>query len=463
MSTSASAATTTVSAATPTPATPGTSLRRVILLGAAGRDFHDFNTVFRDDPGYEVVAFTATQIPDIEGRTYPPSLAGPRYPDGIPIVDQSGLAELIERERVDLVVLAYSDIAHVQVMHLASQVIAAGADFTMLGAAPTMLPSTKPVISVTAVRTGVGKSQTTRYLSRILADLGKRVVAIRHPMPYGDLAAQACQRFATYADLDRHDCTIEEREEYEPHIDNGFVVYAGVDYEQILREAEAEADVILWDGGNNDLPFYRSDLHIVLADPLRAGDEATYHPGEANVRMADVVIVNKCDSATAADIAAVEASVARLNPRAEVIRCDSPVTVEDVAAVAGKRVVVVEDGPTLTHGSMTYGAGVVGARAAGVGEIVDPTPFAVGSIATTYEKYPNARGILPAMGYGEAQSRDLAATIEAMPVDAVLSGTPIDLTRVISVSRPIIRARYELREQVPGRLESAVRRTLGIA
>ncbi len=459
MSTSTASDASAVTMSSPHRATP-TGPRRLVILGAAGRDFHDFNVVYRDDPSVEVVAFTATQIPDIDDRTYPAELAGPRYPDGIPIVDEAGLAGLIARERVDEVVLAYSDIAHTQVMHLASRVIAAGADFTLLGAARTMIRSTKPVIAVTAVRTGVGKSQTTRYLSRILAGMGKRVVAIRHPMPYGDLARQACQRFATYDDLVRHECTIEEREEYEPHIDNGFVVYAGVDYERIIREAEAEADVILWDGGNNDLPFYESDLHIVLADPLRPGDEAAYHPGEANVRLADLVIVAKCDSARAEDIAAVEESVARLNPHAEVIRCDSPVTVEDVSAVAGKRVVVVEDGPTLTHGSMTYGAGVVGARAAGVAEIVDPVPYAVGSLAATFEKYPNARGILPAMGYGEAQSRDLAATIEAMPVDAVVSGTPIDLTRAISVSTPVIRARYELREQMPGLIEAAVRAVL---
>jgi len=434
--------------------------RRLVILGAAGRDFHDFNVVYRDNPDVVVVAFTATQIPDIDGRTYPPSLSGPRYPDGIPILDQAGLSELVTREHIDEVVLAYSDIRHTDVMHLASQVVAAGADFTLLGGAPTMIRSSRPVISVTAVRTGVGKSQTTRYLSRILAGLGKRVVAIRHPMPYGDLAKQACQRFATYADLDRHECTIEEREEYEPHIDNGFVVYAGVDYEQIIREAEAEADIILWDGGNNDLPFYESALHLVLVDPLRPGDEVGYHPGEANLRMADIVLVAKCDSARAEDIEAVEASVARVNPGALVLRCDSPVTLEDPAAVAGRRVVVVEDGPTLTHGSMTYGAGVVGARAAGVAEIVDPVPYAVGSLAATYERYPNARGILPAMGYGAAQSRDLAATIDAMPVDAVVSGTPIDLTRAISVGKPIVRARYELREREPGRLEAAVRAAL---
>ncbi|HYN29412.1 MAG TPA: cyclic 2,3-diphosphoglycerate synthase [Dermatophilaceae bacterium] len=439
--------------------------RTVLILGAAGRDFHDFNVVFKDDQAYRVVAFTATQIPDIDGRTYPPELSGPRYPDGIPIVGEAGLSELIREHGVDVAVLSYSDLPHVQVMHLASQCIAAGADFWMQSAAHTMLQSTRPVIAVTAVRTGVGKSQTTRYLSRILRDLGVRVVAVRHPMPYGDLAAQACQRFATYDDLTAQDCTIEEREEYEPHIDNGFVVYAGVDYERILRRAEEEADLVLWDGGNNDLPFYRPDLHLVLADPLRPGHEATYHPGEANVRMADIVLINKCDSARPEDVEAVEASVRSLNPAATVLRCDSPVTVDDPEAVRGRRVLVVEDGPTLTHGSMSWGAGVVGAKGAGVGEIVDPSPYAVGSLAATYAKYPNARGILPAMGYGEAQVADLAATIEAVAAagacDAVVSGTPIDLSRVLSVSIPVIRARYELREQKPGRLAEAVEQVVG--
>ena len=440
------------------------SLRKVVILGAAGRDFHNFNVVFRDNPHYRVVAFTATQIPDIEGRTYPSELAGGLYPQGIPIVEEAELTDLIRREQADVAVFAYSDLAHEQVMHLGSRCIAAGADFWLQSARSTMLASTKPVIAVTAVRTGVGKSQTTRYLSRILRDLDQEVVAIRHPMPYGDLVAQACQRFATYEDLDRHETTIEEREEYEPHIDNGFVVYAGVDYEQILRAAEQEADVILWDGGNNDMPFYAPDLHVVLVDPLRPGNEETYHPGEANVLMADVVVVNKCDSARAADIEAVEQTVRRLNPRARIIRADSPVTVEDIGAVAGKRVICIEDGPTLTHGSMTYGAAVVGARAAGAAEIIDPSPYAVGSLAYTYAKYPNAVGILPAMGYGDAQIRDLEATIEATiaatGADAVVSGTPIDLGRVLAVSRPLVRARYELREQVAGGLETAVRELL---
>ena len=438
---------------------------RVVVLGAAGRDFHDFNLLYRSDPGVEVVAFTATQIPDIDGRTYPPALAGPLYPQGIPIVDEAGLEDLVARERIDTVVLAYSDLAHSDVMHLASRAVAAGADFVLPGARRTTLRSHLPVVAVTAVRTGVGKSQTTRHVARLLRGMGLKVVAVRHPMPYGDLAAQACQRFATVDDLVRHDCTIEEREEYEPHLDAGVVVYAGVDYERILHEAEGEADVILWDGGNNDLPFFAPDLHLVLADPLRPGDEAGYHPGEANVRMADLVLVAKCDSAAEEDVVAVEASVRALNPRAGILRCDSPVTLDDPSVAADRRVVVVEDGPTLTHGSMTFGAGVVGARAAGATEVVDPTPYAVGSIAATYARYPNARGVLPAMGYGEGQTRDLEATIRAMTeagvVDAVVTGTPIDLTRVLSVDVPLTRARYELREQDPGPLVAALARAVG--
>lgn len=435
--------------------------RRILILGAAGRDFHDFNVRYRDNPAVEVVAFTATQIPDIDDRTYPTELAGPYYPNGIPVIDEAGFTDLVARERIDTVVLAYSDLPHVEVMHLASRAIAAGADFVLHGSRTTMLRSSKPVIAVTAVRTGVGKSQTTRYLTRILRDLGKQVVAVRHPMPYGDLAAQACQRFADYADLDRHKCTIEEREEYEPHIDNGCIVYAGVDYERILRAAEQEADIILWDGGNNDTPFYAPDLHIVLADPLRPGHEAAYHPGETNVRMADIVIIAKCDSARPEDIDAVERHVADLNPRAEILRCDSPVTLESPECVAGKSVVVIEDGPTLTHGSMSFGAGVVGARAAGVADIVDPVPYAVSSIAATFAKYPNAAGVLPAMGYGESQIHDLEATIVTMPVQAIVSGTPIDISRVLTVDKPLVRARYELREQQPGRLEAALRAVVG--
>ncbi len=438
------------------------STRRVIILGAAGRDFHNFNTVYRNDPAHQVVAFTAAQIPGIEGRRYPAVLAGPLYPEGIPIVDESELVDLIHREHIDVAVFSYSDVTHATVMHLASLCVANNCDFELLGAAKTMIQSTKPVIAVTAVRTGAGKSQTTRYISNILKQLGQKVVAIRHPMPYGDLARQACQRFAAYGDLDKHECTIEEREEYEPHIDNGFVVYAGVDYEQIIRSAEQEADVIIWDGGNNDLPFYRSDLHICIADPLRSGHELAYHPGEANFRMAGIILINKCDSATEADIAAIERNAALVNPRARIIRATSPVTCDKPELVKGKRVLVIEDGPTLTHGSMSYGAGVVAAKAAGAHELVDPCPYAVASLAATYRKYPNAKGILPAMGYGDQQVKDLEATIEATPCDSVLSGTPIDLTRILKVSKPMTRARYDLAEIREGVLAGEIRKVLGV-
>jgi predicted GTPase len=434
--------------------------RRVVILGAAGRDFHNFNTVYRDNPDYQVVAFTATQIPDIAGRRYPAELAGKLYPKGIPIFDESELVSLIEREKPDAAVFSYSDVTHATVMHLASLCIAHGVDFELLGADKTMITSSKPVIGITAVRTGAGKSQTTRFISNILKKLGKKVVAIRHPMPYGDLAKQACQRFADYGDLDKHECTIEEREEYEPHIDNGFVVYAGVDYEQIIRSAEKEADVILWDGGNNDLPFYKSDLHICIADPLRSGHEMAYHPGEANFRRADLIIINKCDSAKEADIAAIEQNAAAVNPKARVIRANSPVTCDQPEMVKGKRALVIEDGPTLTHGSMSYGAGVVAARAVGAKEIVDPTPYAVASLAATYRKYPNAKGILPAMGYGDQQVKDLQATIEATPCDVVLSGTPIDLTRVLKVTKPMTRVRYDLAEIRAGLVEAEIKKTL---
>jgi predicted GTPase len=434
--------------------------RRVVILGAAGRDFHNFNTVYRDNPDFQVVAFTAAQIPDIAGRRYPAVLAGGLYPDGIPIFDEADLVEVIRREKPDVAVFSYSDVLHTTVMHLASLCIAQGVDFELLGADKTMIRSKVPVIAITAVRTGAGKSQTTRYISNILKGLGKKVVAIRHPMPYGDLAKQACQRFATYSDLDKHACTIEEREEYEPHIDNGFVIYSGVDYEQIIRSAEQEADVILWDGGNNDLPFYQSDLHLVVADPLRAGHESLYHPGEANFRMADIILINKCDSAKEADIQSIEAAAAKLNPNAVVIRANSPVTCTRPEMIKGKSVLVIEDGPTLTHGSMTYGAGVVAARNCGAAKIVDPLPYAVASIAATYRKYPNAQGILPAMGYGDAQIRDLEATIEATPCDVVLSATPIDITRVLQVSKPMTRATYDLAEVRPGQLETEIRKAL---
>ncbi len=440
-----------------------TTEKRIVILGAAGRDFHDFNTVFRNDPSTRVVAFTATQIPGIAGRRYPGVLAGPRYESGIPIVPEEDLGALIARERVDACVFSYSDVTHQHVMHLASKVIALGADFVLLGGHRTMLKARVPVIAVTAVRTGAGKSQTTRYLSGVLKRLGKRVVAVRHPMPYGDLAEEACQRFATYDDLDREKCTIEEREEYEPLIDSGFVVYAGVDYAEILARAEGEADVILWDGGNNDLPFFEPTLHLCVADPHRAGHETAYHPGEANFRRADVIVLNKCDTATPGDVADVEAAAARLNPKALVVRADSPLRLEHPELVAGKRVLAVEDGPTLTHGGMRYGAAVLAARGAGAAELVDPLPWAVGSIRETYAKYPNAAGVLPAMGYGPAQVAELAETIRRTPCDAVVIGTPIDLRRVLRLEKPAVRVRYELKERTPGILEGAVRRAVEIS
>lgn len=434
--------------------------RRIVILGAAGRDFHNFNVLYRGDPGVRVVAFTATQIPDIAGRVYPTELAGSAYPEGIPIVDESELVALLAREQVDEAIFSYSDVTHAHVMHLASACVAVGAHFVLPGGRPTMLASSRPIVAVTAVRTGCGKSQTTRFLAGLLRERGLRVVVVRHPMPYGDLAAHAVQRFADYGDLDRHHCSIEEREEYEPHLSEGSVVYAGVDYERILRQAEEEADVILWDGGNNDLPFFAPDLHLVVVDPLRPGDELAYHPGEANLRMADVVVVNKCDAATVEAIATVEANVRSVNPGARIVRADSPVTLDDPDAVRGRRVVVVEDGPTVTHGSRAFGAGVVGARAAGVAEIVDARPFAVGSIAETYARYPHAAGVVPAMGYGESQVRDLAATLNAVDCDVVISGTPIDLGRVVTVNKPIVRARYELRERESGVLAGAMLRAI---
>ncbi|HBE06499.1 MAG TPA: GTPase, partial [Firmicutes bacterium] len=372
--------------------------QKVLILGAAGRDFHNFNVYFRDNEDYEVVAFTATQIPDIQGRKYPAVLAGKLYPKGIDIVDESEMVDLIKKHHVDLVVFAYSDVTHEKLMHIGSTAMAAGADFMMMGPDHTMVKSTKPVIAVTAVRTGVGKSQTTRRVAEILQGMGKKVVAIRHPMPYGDLAKQAVQRFASYADLDKHETTIEEREEYEPHIDKGIVVYAGVDYEAILREAEKEADVILWDGGNNDIPFYKSDLHILLVDPHRAGHEVKYHPGETNLRMADVVVINKIDTASAEGIDQVRQSAARVNPKAVVVDAASPIFVENGEQIRGKRVLVIEDGPTLTHGEMKYGAGIVAAKKYGAAELVDPRPYAVGSIDFTFKKYPGIGTLLPAMG-----------------------------------------------------------------
>ena len=437
--------------------------RNVLILGAAGRDFHNFNVVYRNDPSFRIVAFTATQIPGIDGRRYPRELAGPLYPEGIPILPESDLTKIIKAENVDLCVFSYSDVSHEQVMHLASICVAAGSDFTLLGNDRTMINSKVPVIAVTAVRTGAGKSQTTRYISNIVKKLERRVVAIRHPMPYGDLAAQACQRFAKYEDLTSHLCTIEEREEYEPHIDNGFVVYAGVDYEQILRAAEKEADIVLWDGGNNDLPFYAPSLHICVADPHRAGHESTYWPGEANFRRADMIIINKCDTAEESKIRAIEDAASRMNPNAKVVRAESPVTVDKPELLRGKRVLVIEDGPTLTHGGMSYGAGVVAAKNGGPREIVDPRPFAVGSIKATYQKYPNAAGILPAMGYSDEQIHELEETIRRTPADVVVIGTPIDLTRVLKLDRPAVRVRYDLREIVPGAIQEAIREAVGVA
>ncbi|MFQ6001969.1 MAG: cyclic 2,3-diphosphoglycerate synthase [Anaerolineae bacterium] len=434
---------------------------RVVIMGAAGRDFHNFNLYFRNNPNYEVVAFTATQIPNIERRTYPPELSGPFYPQGIPIYPEEELTTLIGKHGVDQVIFAYSDISHEYVMHKASEVLAAGADFRLLGPKATMLKAGVPVISVCAVRTGAGKSQTSRRVSDILKKWGKKMVVVRHPMPYGDLAKQACQRFATYEDLDRYECTIEEREEYEPHINRGTVVYAGVDYEEILRHAEAEADIILWDGGNNDLPFYQPDLHIVVADPHRPGHELRYHPGETNLRLADVVIINKIDTANKEDVALVEENIKKLNPKALVVKANSPIFVEDPGAIKGKRVLVIEDGPTLTHGEMAYGAGVVAARRFGAREIVDPRPYAVGSIRDTYANYPTTGPVLPAMGYGEEQIKELEATINSTPCDLVLVATPIDLRRLIDIEKPSDRVRYELEEISHPNLEEIIRERFG--
>jgi predicted GTPase len=434
---------------------------RTIIMGAAGRDFHNFNVFYRNNPEYQVVAFTATQIPNIEGRKYPAELAGTLYPAGIPIFPESDLLKLIRENKVDQVVFAYSDVPHEYVMHKASTVLAAGADFRLMGTGTTQIKSTKPVVSVCAVRTGSGKSQTTRRVSLILRDMGYRVAAIRHPMPYGNLVAQKVQRFATYADLDKHETTIEEREEYEPHLDNGLIVYAGVDYEAILRQAEQEVDIVLWDGGNNDFSFYKSDLAIVVADPHRPGHEYTYHPGETNVRLADVFVINKVDTANPDSVIAVRQSISALNPKAQIVEAASPLFVDDPASIRGKRVLVIEDGPTLTHGEMAYGAGWVAARRFGAAEIVDPRPFAVGSIISTYQKYPNTGPILPAMGYGDAQTRDLEQTIRNADVDMVIVGTPIDLTRILKINQPSQRVRYELQEIGQPTLEDILKRKFG--
>jgi predicted GTPase len=434
---------------------------KTLIMGAAGRDFHNFNTYFRDNKDYEVVAFTATQIPNIDDRKYPAVLAGSLYPDGITIYPESELVRLIKELNVEQVVFSYSDLPYNYVMSKAALVNAVGADFRLMGAAATMLKSSKPVVAVCAVRTGCGKSQTTRRVSLILRDMGYKVAAIRHPMPYGDLAKQAVQRFETYADLDKHECTIEEREEYEPHLDNGVIVYAGVDYEAILRQAEQEVDIILWDGGNNDFSFYKPDYTIVVADPHRPGHEKSYYPGETNVRLADAFVINKVDTADYADVLTVRDNLHTLNPDAVVIEGASPLFVDDPEAIRGKRVLVIEDGPTLTHGEMKYGAATVAAQRFGAGEIVDPRPFAVGTIIDTYEKYPEIGILLPAMGYGDQQMRDLEKTIDNADVDIVVSGTPIDLTRVVKVNKPMQRVRYELQEIGVPTLEDLLKAKFG--
>lgn len=420
--------------------------KKVIIMGAAGRDFHNFNTFFRDNSEYEVIGFTATQIPNIEERKYPKELAGELYPDGIPIFPENELTSLIKDKNVEFVVFSYSDVSHIYAMHKASEVLAAGAHYLLLGSKDTMLKSEKPIIAICAVRTGSGKSQTTRRVTDILVAHGKKVVVIRHPMPYGDLKEQIVQRFSKYEDLEKHKCTIEEREEYEPHIEKGIVVYAGVDYEKILREAENEADIILWDGGNNDIPFYKPDLHIVVLDPLRAGHELLYHPGETNLRMCDVAIINKIDSAKKADVEKVRKNIKDVNPDATIIEANSPVSVDKPDLVKDKKVLVIEDGPTLTHGGMSYGAGFVAAERAGVQAVVDPRPFAVRTIKETFNKYPQTGKILPAMGYGEEQIKDLEETINSSPVDAVIIATPIDLSKLIKINKPSVRVKYKLEE-----------------
>jgi predicted GTPase len=435
---------------------------RTVIMGAAGRDFHNFNVCFRDNDRYDVVAFTANQIPDIAGRAYPPELAGALYPRGIPILPEDELPALIDKEAVDLVIFAYSDVSHAYVMHRASMANAGGADFALLGWRHTALASNRPVVAVCAVRTGAGKSQTTRRVVEILAAAGKRVAVVRHPMPYGDIARQAAQRFASYEDLDAADCTIEEREEYEPHIARGHVVFAGVDYERILRMAEAEADVVVWDGGNNDTPFYVPDLLVVVADPLRPGHEVEYYPGEVNFRMADVILINKIDSAEAEDVDVVKANAAAANPTAVVMEAESRVSVEDPGAIAGKRVLCVEDGPTLTHGGMSYGAAVVAAKRAGAAELVDPRPYLVGSLRETFREYPHIGPLVPAMGYGADMVADLEATVNATPADVVVAGTPMDLGRFIHANKPVVRVRYDLNVVSKPNLEDVIRERLNL-
>jgi predicted GTPase len=420
--------------------------KKVIIMGAAGRDFHNFNVYYRDNTDYKVVAFTATQIPDIEGRKYPAELAGQNYPDGIPIYPEEQLVSLIQEHNVDEVVFAYSDVNYQYVMNKGAQVIAAGADFRLMGAGHTMLESRVPVIAVCAVRTGVGKSQTTRRVSEILNKLGKKTVVIRHPMPYGDLVKQAVQRFETYEDMDKHNCTIEEREEYEPHIDRGNILYAGVDYGKILEQAQKEADVILWDGGNNDMPFYKPDLMITLVDPHRPGHELQYYPGENNLRLADICVINKVTTAYPENVEKVRENIQKINPTARIIEAASPIYVDKPELIKGKRVLVIEDGPTLTHGEMKYGAGTIAARKMGAAELIDPRPFAEGSIKDAFKKYNHLSDILPAMGYGQKQMNELEITINKADCDSVVIGTPIDLTRIININKPTTRVKYELQE-----------------
>ncbi len=436
-------------------------VEKVIIMGAAGRDFHNFNVYFRDNERYRVVCFTATQIPDIDGRQYPAELAGKLYPDGIPIVSDKNLRELILENQVDLVAFSYSDVPHLEVMHKASIATAAGADFVIIGASYTMLESSRKVVSVCAVRTGCGKSQTSREVVRILQKMGKKVVSVRHPMPYGDLTKQVVQRFATYEDMDKYDCTIEEREEYEPYVRMGAVIYAGIDYEKILRAAEKEADVIVWDGGNNDTPFFKPDVNIVVFDPHRAGHETTYHPGETNMLLADIAIINKVDSAPVENVEKVRRTIEAHNPDATIVLAVSELLTEDPDRIRGKRVLVVEDGPTLTHGEMEYGAGVIAARRFGAASLADPRPYLAGTLKETFEKYPNIGTLLPAMGYSPQQIKDLEKTINDCPCDLVVLATPVDLLHLLTINKPTVRIRYEYKDNSRPTLEELLVKRLG--
>jgi predicted GTPase len=433
-------------------------VENVIIMGAAGRDFHNFNMYFKDNQRYKVICFTATQIPDIEGRRYPSELAGDLYPEGIPIYSDKNLLELVQKNRVDLVAFSYSDVKHMDVMHQASMVTAAGADFMIIGVSYTMLKSRKKVISICAVRTGCGKSQTSREVNNILRKMGKKAVVVRHPMPYGDLTRQKVQRFSVYEDFEKHHCTIEEREEYEPYINDGIVVYAGIDYEKILRQAEKEADVIVWDGGNNDTPFFRPDIHIVVFDPHRAGHEISYHPGETNLLMADIAVINKVDSAEPENVEQVRKTIEKNNPGAKIVLADSELVGEAIDRIRGKNVLVIEDGPTLTHGEMPYGAGVIAAGRHGVAQLVDPRPYLVGSLKETFEKYPQIGTLLPAMGYGKKQIQDLEETINRVPCDMVVIATPVDLTRLLSISKPAVLIRYRYKDNGFPTLEEEIGR-----